>query len=81
MRCSGFHIGALPRESSANTESQQIHQTQQLPGSALSEPGGFQPRLRRAAGIRRTRRLVFGPVGVHNVLNGLVDLVEDEGAG
>jgi hypothetical protein len=25
--------------------------------------------------------LVFGPVGVHNALNGLVDLVEDEGAG
>jgi len=27
---------ALPRESSANTESQPIHRTQQLPGSALS---------------------------------------------
>jgi hypothetical protein len=25
--------------------------------------------------------LVFGPVGVHNALNGLVDHVEDEGAG
>jgi hypothetical protein len=25
--------------------------------------------------------LVFGPVGVHNAINGLVDLVEDEDAG
>jgi hypothetical protein len=25
--------------------------------------------------------LVFGPIGVHHALNGLVDLVEDEGAG
>jgi transposase len=33
MRCSGFHIGRSP--ANANTESQPIHRTQQLPGSAL----------------------------------------------
>jgi hypothetical protein len=49
------------------------------------------PRLSRAWGIsaraaargRNTPHsaLVFGPVGAHNAFNGLVDLVEDEGAG
>jgi hypothetical protein len=46
-----------------------------------SEPGGSSAKA--AAGGRDTPHsaLVFGPVGVHNALNGLVDLVEDEGAG
>src|SRR6266702_5721019 len=35
MRCSAFHIGRSPGESNAQTESQPIHQIQQLPGSAL----------------------------------------------
>jgi hypothetical protein len=45
-------------------------------GSSLYQP-------RAAARGRNTPHsaLVFGPVGVHNALNGLVDLVEDEGAG
>jgi hypothetical protein len=43
---------------------------------------GFQPTL--AARGRNTPHsaLVFGPVGgVHNAINGLVDLLKDEGAG
>src|SRR2546429_52240 len=36
MRCSGFHIGRSPLANQApTTESQPIHRTQQLPGSAL----------------------------------------------
>src|SRR5262249_3421395 len=41
----------LPRESSANTESQPIHRTQQLPGSAL--------RLRRVRRSKETSSLRF----------------------
>src|SRR6266567_697458 len=39
MRCSGFHIGRSPLANQApTTESQPIHRTQQLPGSALKIP-------------------------------------------
>src|SRR5262245_5324787 len=35
-RCSGFHIGGSPENQAPNKESHPIHQTQELPGSALS---------------------------------------------
>src|SRR5262245_33917432 len=34
-RCSGFHIGRSPENQAPNKESHPIHQTQELPGSAL----------------------------------------------
>jgi|GraSoi_2013_60cm_1033757.scaffolds.fasta_scaffold143798_1 hypothetical protein len=55
---------------------------------AAAKEGEYdQGRLRDGALITRrnqiciSRGLVFGPVGVHNARNGLVDHVEDEGAG
>jgi hypothetical protein len=37
--------------------------------------------LRLGIAIERNGLLVFGPVIVHHALKGLIDLVEDEGAG
>jgi hypothetical protein len=35
-RCSGFHIGRSPENQAPSNESHPIHQTQELPGSALT---------------------------------------------
>jgi hypothetical protein len=43
---------------------------------------GFQPRLAARGWNTPHSALVFGPVGgVHNAINALVDLLEDEGTG
>src|SRR5262249_26496483 len=52
----------LPRESSANTESQPIHRTQQLPGSALSSASRLIALSRSSSAARCAARFV--PTGV-----------------
>jgi hypothetical protein len=46
-RCSGFHISAPSvDDSGAHNESQKIHLTQQLSGSALSPPASIKSQMR-----------------------------------
>jgi hypothetical protein len=46
-----------------------------------SDPGGISAKAGARGRDTPHSALVFGPVGVHNALNGLVDLVEVEAAG
>src|SRR5262245_51055358 len=48
-RCSGFHIGRSPENQAPNKESHPIHQTQELPGSALMRLPTHQARTKKIA--------------------------------
>src|SRR6516165_9384397 len=74
MRCSGFHIGRYPplANQAPTTESQPIHRTQQLPGSALSGRRADLirwPARKRALGLLKRARF-GGEFGLHSLQRG-----------